>query len=198
MLRCWTRFPARTGSRPSGALWRRGPSHYLARPSLNGLRRGYATVTDLESPPKPGEKLHGFTVQTVKHVPELHLAAIRLQHDTTGADYLHLARDDTNNVFSIGFKTNPPDDTGVPHILEHTTLCGSKRYIDLCSFKAFAHNHQISCPRPILQDASSLPLYVHERLHKLRPYELSLLNNEQAGLSEPYVRLPRRHTLPSP
>ena len=39
-----------------------------------------------------------------------------------------MARDDTNNVFSIGFKTNPPDNTGVPHILEHTTLCGSKRY----------------------------------------------------------------------
>jgi Zn-dependent M16 (insulinase) family peptidase len=38
-----------------------------------------------------------------------------------------VARDDENNVFSIGFKTNPPDATGVPHILEHVTLCSSEK-----------------------------------------------------------------------
>ena len=88
----------------------------------------YATVTNLDSYPRPGERLYGFTLKRTKYVPELQLAAFYLQHDTTGADYLHIARDDKNNVFSIGFKTNPPDDTGVPHILEHTTLCGSERY----------------------------------------------------------------------
>ncbi|KAK8030126.1 Metalloenzyme- LuxS/M16 peptidase-like protein [Apiospora rasikravindrae] len=85
-------------------------------------------VTELSNYPKPGEKLHGFTLVRTKHVPELELTALHLQHDKTGADYLHIARDDSNNVFSIGFKTNPPDDTGVPHILEHTTLCGSEKY----------------------------------------------------------------------
>jgi presequence protease len=90
-------------------------------------RRGYAAITDLSNFPTVGEKLHGFTLRRVKHVPELELTAIHLQHDRTGADYLHIAREDTNNVFSIGFKTNPPDATGVPHILEHTTLCGSER-----------------------------------------------------------------------
>lgn len=74
-----------------------------------------------------GEKLHGFTVQEKKHVPELHLSAVLLKHDKTDAEYLHVAREDKNNVFSIGFKTNPPDATGVPHILEHTTLCGSEK-----------------------------------------------------------------------
>ncbi|KAI9701384.1 MAG: Mitochondrial presequence protease [Bogoriella megaspora] len=92
------------------------------------IRRGYASVTALENFPKPGEQLHGFTLLRSKHVPELELTALHLQHDKTGADYLHIARDDKNNVFSIGFKTNPPDDTGVPHILEHTTLCGSEKY----------------------------------------------------------------------
>ncbi|KAK2629973.1 hypothetical protein QTJ16_000793 [Diplocarpon rosae] len=77
---------------------------------------------------KPGQQLHGFTLLRSKHVPELELTALHLQHDKTGADYLHVAREDKNNVFSIGFKTNPPDDTGVPHILEHTTLCGSEKY----------------------------------------------------------------------
>ncbi|EFW99818.1 pitrilysin family metalloprotease [Grosmannia clavigera kw1407] len=75
-----------------------------------------------------GGKLHGFTVLRTKHVAELELTAVQLQHDKTGAEHLHIAREDSNNVFSIGFRTNPPDDTGVPHILEHTTLCGSEQY----------------------------------------------------------------------
>lgn len=89
--------------------------------------RTYATVTDLSSLPKKGDRLHGFTVQQTKHVPALELSALHFKHDKTNADYLHVARADKNNVFSIGFKTNPPDATGVPHILEHVTLCGSER-----------------------------------------------------------------------
>ncbi|CAI4210295.1 unnamed protein product [Parascedosporium putredinis] len=85
-------------------------------------------ATDAALLPKIGEKLHGFTLLRSKHVPELKLTALHLKHDSTGADYLHIARDDNNNVFSVGFKTNPPDDTGIPHILEHTTLCGSEKY----------------------------------------------------------------------
>ena len=95
----------------------------LPRPSV----RLYASVTDLQRLPKPGAQIHGFTLQRVKNVPELELSALHFQHDKTGADYLHVARDDQNNVFSIGFKTNPPDATGVPHILEHVTLCGSEK-----------------------------------------------------------------------
>ncbi|ORX66773.1 hypothetical protein DL89DRAFT_295151 [Linderina pennispora] len=64
------------------------------------------------------QELHGF----------LKLKAIRLRHTRTGAEWLHIDRDDSNNVFSIGFNTSPSDSTGVPHILEHTTLCGSERY----------------------------------------------------------------------
>lgn len=88
-----------------------------------------STVTALESYPAAGEKLHGFIVQQKKHIPELHLSAIHLKHEKTDADYLHVARDDKNNVFGISFKTNPPDATGVPHILEHTTLCGSEKSV---------------------------------------------------------------------
>ncbi|RDA87557.1 hypothetical protein CP532_3943 [Ophiocordyceps camponoti-leonardi (nom. inval.)] len=93
--------------------------------ALNAARKA---ITELSRFPAVGEKLHGFTLVRAKQIPELELAALHLQHDKTGADYLHIARDDSNNVFSIGFKTNPPDATGVPHILEHTTLCGSKKY----------------------------------------------------------------------
>jgi hypothetical protein len=99
------------------------------RKMLRNVSKGAVrkAVTELGQYPKPGEKLHGFTLLRSKHVPELELTALHLQHDKTGADYLHVAREDKNNVFSIGFKTNPPDDTGIPHILEHTTLCGSEK-----------------------------------------------------------------------
>lgn len=102
---------------------RLGSAVHIAR----ATSRSNSTVTNLENFPAIGEKLHGFTVREKKHVPELHLTAVRLTHDKTDADYLHVARDDKNNVFGIGFKTNPPDATGVPHILEHTTLCGSEK-----------------------------------------------------------------------
>ncbi|KAK5239312.1 Mitochondrial presequence protease, partial [Exophiala xenobiotica] len=95
---------------------------------LSSGQRGYASVTDLEAYPKPGESIHGFILKEIKHVPELHLTALRLEHDKTKAEYLHVARDDKNNVFAINFKTNPTDRTGLPHILEHVTLCGSEKY----------------------------------------------------------------------
>ncbi|KAM5235046.1 presequence protease, mitochondrial [Ctenodactylus gundi] len=75
-----------------------------------------------------GEKIHGFTVEQVTSVPELFLTAVKLSHDNTGARYLHLAREDRNNTFSVQFRTTPLDSTGVPHVLEHTVLCGSQKY----------------------------------------------------------------------
>uniref|UniRef100_A0A668AUX1 Pitrilysin metalloproteinase 1 n=1 Tax=Myripristis murdjan TaxID=586833 RepID=A0A668AUX1_9TELE len=74
-----------------------------------------------------GQKIHGFTVKEVT-VPDLFLTAVKLTHDKTGAQYLHAARDDSNNLFSVQFRTTPMDSTGVPHILEHTVLCGSEKY----------------------------------------------------------------------
>ncbi|KAK1878827.1 Presequence protease mitochondrial [Dissostichus eleginoides] len=75
-----------------------------------------------------GQKIHGFTVREVVVVPDLFLTAVKLTHDKTGAQYLHAARDDANNLFSVQLRTTPMDSTGVPHILEHTVLCGSEKY----------------------------------------------------------------------
>ncbi|XP_007552053.1 presequence protease, mitochondrial-like isoform X1 [Poecilia formosa] len=77
---------------------------------------------------QPGQKIHGFTVREVAAIPDLCLTAVKLTHDKTGAQYLHAARDDSNNLFSVQFRTTPRDSTGVPHILEHTVLCGSEKY----------------------------------------------------------------------
>uniref|UniRef100_A0A671NIE5 Presequence protease, mitochondrial n=1 Tax=Sinocyclocheilus anshuiensis TaxID=1608454 RepID=A0A671NIE5_9TELE len=75
-----------------------------------------------------GQKIHGFTVKEVTAVPDLFLTSVKLSHDATGAQYLHAARDDSNNLFSVQFRTTPMDSTGVTHILEHTVLCGSQRF----------------------------------------------------------------------
>ncbi|XP_069565063.1 presequence protease, mitochondrial [Brachyistius frenatus] len=77
---------------------------------------------------QPGQNIHGFTVREVVAVPDLFLTAVKLTHDKTGAQYLHAARDDSNNLFSVQLRTTPMDSTGVPHILEHTVLCGSEKY----------------------------------------------------------------------
>jgi presequence protease len=102
-------------------------ARHLRHSATTLSRRQFASVSSDATLPRVGERLHGFTVERIKQVPELELTALHLRHDRTGAEHLHIARNDTNNVFSIGFKTNPPDDTGVPHILEHTTLCGSEK-----------------------------------------------------------------------
>jgi presequence protease len=61
-------------------------------------------------------------------IPNLKITVTEYAHLATGARHFHLAADDDNNAFLIGFLTVPQDSTGVAHILEHTTLCGSQRY----------------------------------------------------------------------
>uniref|UniRef100_A0A4W6C8K2 Presequence protease, mitochondrial n=1 Tax=Lates calcarifer TaxID=8187 RepID=A0A4W6C8K2_LATCA len=99
--------------------------------SFNGQRHTWrlkSTSAERALQYQPGHKIHGFTVKEVVAVPDLFLTAVKLTHDKTGAQYLHAARDDSNNLFSVQFRTTPMDSTGVPHILEHTVLCGSEKY----------------------------------------------------------------------
>ncbi len=74
-----------------------------------------------------------MTYSTFQHlrnhpVPALRLEFQEYRHITTGARHLHLAADDPHNAFMVAFLTVPQDSTGVAHILEHTSLCGSQRY----------------------------------------------------------------------
>lgn len=88
----------------------------------------HSTISKTGTSYTVGDQYGGFHVKRLTEVPQLGLTAVDLVHTTTRARHVHLDRDDSNNVFSIGFKTNPPDFTGVPHILEHTTLCGSEKF----------------------------------------------------------------------
>ena len=81
-------------------------------------------ATDLQV----GQTVHGFEIEAVTPLAEIAATAIQARHPGSGARFLHLQADDPENLFCLGFPTPPPDDTGLPHILEHTVLCGSERY----------------------------------------------------------------------
>lgn len=65
---------------------------------------------------------HGFKVLQAQFVDEISSQAYIMEHIKSGARLLYLANDDDNKVFSISFRTPPADDTGVAHILEHSSL----------------------------------------------------------------------------
>ena len=75
-----------------------------------------------------GESFFGFQVISRKDLPEYRSTGIRLVHLATGAEVYHLHNEDKENLFSFNFRTPPQDNTGVPHIIEHAVLSGSRRF----------------------------------------------------------------------
>ncbi len=69
-----------------------------------------------------------FEKKRVTRIPSLNIEIEEYGHSKTGARHFHFAADDRNNAFVVAFLTVPEDSTGVAHILEHTSLCGSQRY----------------------------------------------------------------------
>lgn len=69
-----------------------------------------------------------FELLRTQKIDSLNIEAQEYKHSKTGARHFHLASEDTNNVFLVSFLTVPQDSTGVAHILEHTSLCGSKKF----------------------------------------------------------------------
>ncbi len=78
--------------------------------------------------PAPGARFSGFEVLSVHPLPEFRGEGVRCRHLATGLEAFHLACEDPENLFAFAFRTPPPDDSGVAHILEHSVLCGSRRY----------------------------------------------------------------------
>ncbi len=77
---------------------------------------------------KKTQAKHGFELVQSHEIKELGTVYNRYRHVKSGADLIHMACDDTNKAFNIAFKTIPEDDTGCPHIMEHSVLNGSKNY----------------------------------------------------------------------
>ncbi|KAJ4716340.1 presequence protease 1, chloroplastic/mitochondrial-like [Melia azedarach] len=73
------------------------------------------------------EKL-GFEKVSEQFIGECKSKAVLFKHKKTGAEVMSVSNDDENKVFGIVFRTPPKDSTGIPHILEHSVLCGSRKY----------------------------------------------------------------------
>ena len=88
------------------------------------------TRADLRQSTTQQEQGHhpAFTSIRSEFIPSLNIEIQQYQHRKTGAMHFHLASDNPENVFLVAFRTVPMDSTGVAHILEHTALCGSKKY----------------------------------------------------------------------
>lgn len=69
-----------------------------------------------------------YLLEKEEALPEMNGTGYLLRHKKTQARVVVVTSEDKNKVFHIGFKTPPTDDTGVPHILEHSVLCGSKNF----------------------------------------------------------------------
>ena len=74
------------------------------------------------------EDVTAYEVIEKRQIDDIGSMSWLLRHKKTGARIALLSNDDENKVFYIGFRTPPTDSTGVPHIVEHTVLCGSKDF----------------------------------------------------------------------
>lgn len=71
---------------------------------------------------------HGFELVREQRIPELNTNARLYRHNKTGAQLLSMENDDTNKCFGINFFTPPTSSNGIAHIMEHSVLCGSRKY----------------------------------------------------------------------
>jgi hypothetical protein len=70
----------------------------------------------------------GYLIHKVIRLEEINSFLYLLEHTNTGARHAHISNNDKENTFGVAFKTVPSDSTGVAHILEHTALCGSRKF----------------------------------------------------------------------
>lgn len=71
---------------------------------------------------------HGFLLEKTVEIADIHSTAFLFRHEQSGARLIYLKNKDHNKVFNVALKTPPQDDCGTPHILEHSVLCGSRKY----------------------------------------------------------------------
>lgn len=76
----------------------------------------------------PSYKYNGFEVVATTEVKSMNATAIEIIHQRSGARIFHIACPDRENCFCVSVPTPPPDDTGMPHILEHMSLAGSEKF----------------------------------------------------------------------
>ena len=78
--------------------------------------------------PEMGDVVEGFAVKEIRDLPLVGAVVVLFEHERTGAELMYIANSDTNRVFDLTFFTRAIDNTGLPHVFEHSTLSGSDKY----------------------------------------------------------------------
>ena len=133
--------------------------------SLSGLSEAEA---DAPTPlPEVGGVIHGFELKETHDYPLINAVFYRFEHQRTGAEVFYCAADDLNRVFDLVFRTEAIDNTGLPHVFEHATLAGSKKYPSKDLWFNLANGSSV------VQPGQRQLQHLHERLHGLQPHRLS-------------------------
>ena len=85
-------------------------------------------ATDIFADVKKAKIMDKFEFVKEDTIEEYGAKVILFRHKKTGAEVMSVSVPDENKVFGITFRTPPNDSTGIPHILEHSVLCGSRKY----------------------------------------------------------------------
>ena len=145
--------------------------------------------------PAVGAVLHGFRVKEYYTIDNLATTCVLMEHEKTGAELIWMANDVTERSFSITFKTPANDDKGIPHVFEHSTLCGSTKYPEPSLFFAMISNtyntflNAMTFPNCTSYPSASLS---EEQLYRFVDYYLSgvfyplIMTDEHAMMREAY------------
>ena len=88
-----------------------------------------ALAEDAATPlPQVGDVVYGFEAKEIRDFPLIDAQVVLFEHQKTGAKFMFIANDDTNRVYDLTFMTEAVDNTGLPHVFEHSTLDGSEKY----------------------------------------------------------------------
>lgn len=99
--------------------------------ALAAARRSPVAVAAAPRPPAArnvGEVVNGFKLTRDEYIDEVSSTGRIWVHEKTGTELISLSNDDENKCMSIVFRTPPADSRGTPHVLEHSVLCGSRKY----------------------------------------------------------------------
>ena len=143
--------------------------------------------------PEIGDVVEGFEVLETRPYPLIGADIVLFEHQKTGAKLMYIANDDTERAFELTFLTQAIDNTGLPHVFEHSTLDGSEKYPSKALFfnlnyqtyntymNAYTQAHMTGYPIASLSEAQLLKLadfYTDSCLHPMVLEDESIYREE--------------------
>ena len=143
--------------------------------------------------PAVGDVVEGFEAKEIRPFDMIGATLVSFEHQKTGAKLLYIANEDTNRAFQLTFLTRPIDNTGLPHVFEHSTLSGSEKYPSKSLFfnllyqsyttfvNAYTADYMTSYPVGSLSEAQLLAmadLYTDSCLHPMIMTDESIYRTE--------------------